>query len=86
MPRSAASDLNLYCLPLSQHKAQSSSTTGILEIILICRFFFFFFFFFFVSPALLMFKSTDRRRHDVHVLFDDVVMTSKARTGVYTII
>ena len=32
---------------------------------------FFFFFFFFVSPALHV-LSTERQRHGVHVLFDDV--------------
>ena len=29
-----------------------------------------------------MFKNTERRRHDVHVLFGDVVMTSEAHIGV----
>ena len=32
-----------------------------------------------------MFKSTERRRHGVNVLFGDVVMTSEARIGVLTI-
>ena len=37
--------------------------------------------FVFVSPALRMIKNTERRRHDVHILFGDVVMTSEAHIG-----
>ena len=41
--------------------------------------------FLFLSLQRYTFKSTECRRHDIHVLFGDVIITSVAHIGVLTI-